>query len=114
MEKERSNHNPYEGVIRELRKWWYKEVFRTYCPMKLWSYEYHVVSNIMNLTVSHSCKLQGRTPLKYPTGETPDILEYLDFGWYDQVWYKEDSGLGETKIGRFLGPSHRFGSLMIY
>ena len=48
------------------------------------------------------------------TGETPDISEYLYFGWYDRVWYKEDSGVGETKIGRFLGPSHRVGSLMSY
>ena len=44
----------------------------------------------------------------------PDISEYLDFRWYDQVWYKEDAGLGETKIGRLLGPTHRFGSLMRY
>ena len=68
----------------------------------------------MQLTASHSGKLQGRIPLKYMTVETPDILEYLDFGWYDQVWYKEDSGLRETKIGRFLGPYHQVGSLMSY
>ena len=48
------------------------------------------------------------------TGETPDISEYLCFGWYDRFWYKEDAGLGETKLGRFLGPSHKFGSLMSY
>jgi hypothetical protein len=48
------------------------------------------------------------------TGETPDISEYLDFGWYDRVWFKEDAGLGETKIERFLGPSHRVGSQMSY
>ena len=37
-ERERSNQNPAEGAIRELRKWWYQEVFRKYCPRKLWSY----------------------------------------------------------------------------
>ena len=41
-------------------------------------------------------------------------MEYLDFGWYDQVWYNEDAGLGESKIGQLLGPSHRVGSLMSY
>ena len=46
------------------------------------------------------------------TGETPEISEYLDFGWYDRVWYKEDAGLGETKLGRFLGTSHKVISLM--
>ena len=48
------------------------------------------------------------------TGETTEISEYLDFGWYNRVWYKEDAGLGETKIGRFLGPSHKVVSLMSY
>ena len=48
------------------------------------------------------------------TGETPDISEYLYFVWYDRVWYKEDAGLRETKLGRFLGPSHKVGSLMSY
>ena len=113
-EKERSNQNPVEGVIRELRKRWYREMFRTYCPRRLWSYGYPFVAKIMQLTASHAGRLQGRTPLEYMTGETPDISEYLDFGWYDRVWFKEDAGLGETKIGRFLGPSHRVGSLMSY
>ena len=48
------------------------------------------------------------------TGETPDISEYLYFGWYDKFWHKEDSGRVETKLGRFLGPSHKVGSLMSY
>ena len=68
----------------------------------------------MQLTASTEEKLQGWTPLELLTGETPDISEYLDFGWYDRVWYKEDAGLGETNIGRFLGPSHKAGSLMSY
>ena len=79
--------------------------------MELWI---PVVAKIMQLTAIHSSKLQGRTPLKDMTRETPDISEYLDFGWYDRVWYKKDTGLGETKIGQFLGPSHQFGSLMSY
>ena len=83
MEREIPKLNPAEGVIRELRKRWYQEVFRTYCPRKLWSYGYPFVENIMQLTANHSGKLQGRIPLEYTTGETPDILEYLYFGWYD-------------------------------
>ena len=96
LERKRSNQNPSEGVIRELRKRCYREVFITYYPRILWRYGYPFVENIMHLTVRHSGNLQGRTPIKYMTGERPDMLEYLDFGWYDQVWYKEDAGLGET------------------
>ena len=31
-------------------------------------------------------------------GETPDISEYLDFGFYDWVWYKDNAGLGDNCI----------------
>ena len=48
------------------------------------------------------------------TGETVDISEYLDFGFYDHVTYKENAGLGMTAIGRWLGVSHRVGGLMSY
>ena len=48
------------------------------------------------------------------TGETIDISKYLDFGFYDYVSWKDNAGLGETKIGRWLGVSHRVGGLMSY
>ena len=44
----------------------------------------------------------------------PDISQYLDFGFYDIVWFKEDAGLGKTKFGIFLGVSYHVGSLMSY
>jgi hypothetical protein len=37
-----------------------------------------------------------RCPLEQVTGETVDIAEYLDFGFYDRISYKENTGLGET------------------
>jgi hypothetical protein len=48
------------------------------------------------------------------TGETVDISEYLDFGFYDHVSFKENAGLGATSIGRWLGVSQRIGGLMAY
>ena len=68
----------------------------------------------MLLTTRHAGVLQGRTSIELITGETPDISEYLDFGWYDIFWFKEDAGLGETQIGQFLGPSYKLGSLISY
>ena len=68
----------------------------------------------MQLTSITAVKLQQQTLFELLTGETPDISEYLNFGWYDKVRYKEDAGRGETKLGRFLGPSHKFVSLMSY
>ena len=87
-------------------------MFHTYSPRGLWCYGYPYVAKIMQLKSSTAGKLQGQTPLEFLTGETPDISEYLYFGWYGRVWYKEYAGLGETKLGRFLGPPHKVGSLM--
>ena len=68
----------------------------------------------MQTTASFAANIQGRTPFKDLTGETPDISQDLDFGLYDRVWFKEDAGLGKTKLARFLGVSHQVGSLMNY
>ena len=89
-------------------------MFRTYCPRALWNYGIPYVANIMQITASFAAGLQGRTPLEALTGETPDISQYLDFGLYYRVWFKEDAGLGDIKLGRFLGVSHSVGSLMSY
>ena len=31
--------------------------------------------------------------------------EYLDFSFYDWCWYNDNAGLGETKLGWWLGVS---------
>ena len=48
------------------------------------------------------------------TGETPDISEYLDHGFYDRVWFREHAGVGPTKLARFIGVSDTVGSLLSY
>ena len=113
-EKKRSKQNAVEGCIQELFRIWYRTMFRIYCPIALWSYGIPYVAKIMQITASFAADLQGRTPLEALTGETPDISQYLDFGFYDRVWFKEDAGLGETKLGRFLGVSHHIGYPMSY
>ena len=44
--------------------------------------------------------LRGTCPLQYVMGKTPDISEYLDFGFYDYVSYKDNAVLGMTAIRR--------------
>ena len=72
------------------------------------------VFEIQQRTHLRSNRIDGRIPLEKLTGETQDISEYLDFGFYDRVWYHENSGLGERRTGRWLGVSHRTGSLISY
>ena len=58
--------------------------------------------------------MNGRTPVEFLTGDIPNIAELLDFAFYDQCWYKENAGLGETHIGKWLGVLHRIGPIMSY
>ena len=61
-------------------------------PRKLWDYGQR--------TASWSVFLEGRPLLEVLTGESLDISEYLDFGFYNWCWYLENAGLGELKLGR--------------
>ncbi|KAI2511702.1 Reverse transcriptase (RNA-dependent DNA polymerase) [Fragilaria crotonensis] len=113
-EPDRPNHNFAEGVIREIRKKWYRVMTKKNVPRRLWDYGLRWVCEIQNRTSNSSRELGGRCPLEKVTGESVDISEYLDFGFYDRVWYKDNAGLGETKLGRWLGVSHKVGTLMSF
>ena len=113
-EPDRPNQNPSEGTIREIRKKWYRTMFRVNYPEQLWEYGYNHVTEIMNRTASNAGNLKGRTPLELVTGETIDISKYLDFDFYDRVWFREDAGIGPTQVGRWLGVAYGYGSLMNY
>ena len=71
--------------------------------MKFWDYRMRWVCKVMQITSTQAGGLGGRTLIESVTGETVDISKYLDFGFYDQVWYHENAGLGERLTGRWLG-----------
>jgi hypothetical protein len=101
----RPNHNFVEGVIREVRKKRFRVMVRKSVPQRLWELRLLWVCDIQNRTSNSAQGLNNRCPLEKITGETIDISEYLDFGFYDWVWFRENTGLGKTKLGRWLGVS---------
>jgi hypothetical protein len=113
-EPERPNQNPAEGVIREVRRGWFRTMIRKRVPRKLWNYGICWTTQVMQRTSTQAGGLRGACPLEEVTGETVDILEYLDFGFYDHLSFKENAGLGVTSIGRWLGVSHRVKGLVSY
>jgi hypothetical protein len=113
-EPDRQQQNPAEGVIREARKKWFRIMVKKQVPKRLWDYGLKWVCQVMQRTSNTVFSLDGRTPIEEVTGETPDISEYLDFGFYEFVWFKENAGLGENQLGRWLGVSHRIGNAMSY
>ena len=57
----------------------------------------------------------NRTPLETTTGETPDISEYLVFGFYDWVKFHDIHNSGnENELGRWLGVAENAGQAMCY
>ena len=68
----------------------------------------------MQRTVGSDGSLHYCNYLKDETGETPDISQYIEFEFYDRYWYNDNAGLGETKLGKWWGVSHRIGSIMSY
>jgi hypothetical protein len=98
-EPDRPNHNFAEGVIREIRKKWFQIMVKNMVPRRLWDYGLRWVCEIQNRTSNTARGLNGRCPLEKVTGESVDISEYLDFGFYDWVWFKDNAGVGESKVG---------------
>ena len=89
-------------------------MIRRRVPREMWDYGIIWVSETTPLTRSSAGKLEGAVPLTEVTGETSDISEYLDFGFYEQIWFKDNAGVSPFEPGRWLGVSHCTGSLMCY
>jgi hypothetical protein len=105
--------NYAEGTIGLLAKQWRNRMATKKVPSRLWDYGIVYDSEIL----SRTCSVEGaRTGYEHVTGETPDVSEWLDFSFYDPVWYWDmpsDEPKG-SNIGRWLGVAHRVGSDMCY
>ena len=113
-EPDMHNQSPAEGVVREVRRKWYRVMIKKRVPRKFWDYGMRWVCEVMQRTYLRNHRIDGSVPLQSVTGETPDISEYLDFGFYDRVWFRDNAGLGEQRLGRWLGVSKHVGGQMCY
>ena len=59
--------------------------------------------------------MRANSPSWAETSHTIDISEWLEFGFYDLVWFWNNQSY-DTKpmLGRCLGVSHRVGSALCY
>jgi hypothetical protein len=72
------------------------------------------VCETMSRTHTRSQRIDGGIPLQKVTGETVDISNYLDFAFYDHVVYRDNAGLSESKIGRWLGVAKNVGTMLTF
>ena len=63
------------------------------------------MSETTSLTHSLTGKLEEAVPLAEVTGETSDISEYLDFGFYEKIWFKDNAGVSPVTSVRGTAPS---------
>ena len=87
-------------------------MLRKKVPHRSWDYVLKWVAKIMQSTAGSAGPIHYRTLLAEVTGENSDITEYLDSSFYEWCWYNENSGLGETKLVKWLGVYHHVGSLI--
>jgi hypothetical protein len=113
-EPEMHNQSPAEGVVREARKKWYRVMFKKRVPTIYWDYGMRWVTETMSRTHLRAHTINGGVPLQGITGDTIDISNYLEFGFYDRVWYIDNGGMAEIKPGRWLGVAENLGSIMTY
>ena len=73
-------------------------------------------AEIKCLTVQPLHSLHGHTAYELVTGNTPDVSEYLEFEWYQLIWYYETHAFPEDKrlIGHWIGVAHQLGQAMCY
>jgi hypothetical protein len=89
-------------------------MFRKNVPQIFWDYGMRWVCETMSRTHTRSQRIDGGIPLQKVTGETVDISNYLDFGFYDHVVYRDNAGLSESKIGRWLGVAKNVGTMLTF
>ena len=95
-EPNRPQQNQAEAAIRAVKIQWFQLMTKILVSKQLWDFGIVWVCKIMSLTAYTSFALEGQTPIKQVKGKTPDISEYLDFGFYDWVWYKDNTGVGDN------------------
>jgi hypothetical protein len=88
-------------------------MFKRNVPKVFWDYV-RWVCETMSKTHTKAHRIDGRIPLQKVNGETVDVSNYLDFGFYDHVVHRGNKGLSESKIGRWLGVAKNVGTMMTF
>ena len=115
-EKDSPWQNRAEVEIRELKRHTRRFMSQSASPLALWDFCCLYTVELRNRICRPLAKLKGRTPYEVLTGNTPDISEYLEFSWYQPVWFYEPDVYPQQnkQIARWLGIAHRVGQAMCY
>jgi hypothetical protein len=115
-EKNSPWQNRTEVEIRELKRHVRCLMTRSQTPLPLWDFCCQYVVELQNRIACPLSQLHGRTPYEVLTGNTPDISEFLEFRWFQPIWYYEPSVFPEQNrlMARWLGVAQRVGQAMCF
>ena len=77
------NHK-VDGEISLLKQLWYNIMDRRRVSKRLWGFGLLLWEEVLSMAAQGA---DGRTGHKQVTGETPDILDWLDFSFFDLIHY---------------------------
>ena len=103
--------NAAENIIGIIKSKHHQRMIRRNVPFDLWDYGMVWEAQIYSRTANKD----GKVGLERLTGDSIDISDWIDFEFYDIVWYWDSQSADEKpKIGRWLGVSHNVGSALCY
>ena len=100
------------GLIKESTR---KDLRDSGCPIVLWDYCMQRRALIYNVTSKKLFQLDGSNPHTVTFGEQADISNFCHFGWYEWVYYRDQSASYPHQkecLGRCLGPAKNEGNVM--
>ena len=106
--------NEAERDIGDLKKRWDLLRNEKNVPSRLWDYG---ITDILERRSRTARKFRDEwtTPLARVTGDVPDISEYVDFGFFDLVYFWEGpKKQDKEKIGWWLGVAEDVGNYLCY
>jgi len=107
--------NRAENTIGRLKRRWRNVMTLKGVPIRLWDFGLQHQAELMSRIVSSEDQRPG---VELLSGHATDISQWLDFEFYDRVWYlekrKQDLTEDVKKMGRWLGVSHNVGADLCY
>ena len=84
-------------------------------PKRLWDDCIENMAYICLNTANGHEDLKGQTPETFVSGETADISEFSEFGWYDWIMFRDTTvsyPCRKPQLGSYCGPAYNIGPAM--
>ena len=116
-EPESPFQNNAEREIRLLQSQALRLLQKKNASLRLWDDCFEYVAECRSRTARpNDLRLEGRVPRELIESNTVDISEWVQHGWYDDVWYWEPGSNPDKgeRLGRIAGVASDVGQAMCY